>query len=148
MLGPPPISTLFPTTPFFRSRGSTAYGSADASDANETAAVSLAARGMSPRITLASRAIGERTPADAASAASRAVSSPRSEEQTPELQSQSNLVCRLLLEKKKENHRHQESLRIWVIQHMELTRERNAVEIWTGTCPGLAVTRFQNSRRT
>src|SRR2546427_2198106 len=28
---------------------------------------------------------------------------PRSEEHTPELQSQSNLVCRLLLEKKKKN---------------------------------------------
>src|SRR2546430_14874861 len=31
----------------------------------------------------------------------------RSEEHTSELQSQSNLVCRLLLEKKKESHRHQ-----------------------------------------
>src|SRR2546427_8437012 len=30
----------------------------------------------------------------------------RSEEHTSELQSQSNLVCRLLLEKKKHNHRH------------------------------------------
>src|SRR2546430_7738773 len=29
---------------------------------------------------------------------------PRSEEHTSELQSQSNLVCRLLLEKKKKNH--------------------------------------------
>src|SRR2546430_3221207 len=32
--------------------------------------------------------------------------STRSEEHTSELQSQSNLVCRLLLEKKKKNHRH------------------------------------------
>src|SRR5688572_32144645 len=32
------------------------------------------------------------------------VSAPRSEEHTSELQSQSNLVCRLLLEKKKENN--------------------------------------------
>src|SRR2546430_15330138 len=31
--------------------------------------------------------------------------SPRSEEHTSELQSQSNLVCRLLLEKKKKKHR-------------------------------------------
>src|SRR6266478_7411675 len=31
----------------------------------------------------------------------------RSEEHTSELQSQSNLVCRLLLEKKKENRRHE-----------------------------------------
>src|SRR2546427_1790516 len=33
----------------------------------------------------------------------------RSEEHTSELQSQSNLVCRLLLEKKKKNNTHQES---------------------------------------
>src|SRR2546430_3231228 len=33
------------------------------------------------------------------------VASGRSEEHTSELQSQSNLVCRLLLEKKKKNHR-------------------------------------------
>src|SRR2546430_5061602 len=31
---------------------------------------------------------------------------PRSEEHTSELQSQSNLVCRLLLEKKKKNYHH------------------------------------------
>src|SRR2546430_9619205 len=34
----------------------------------------------------------------------------RSEEHTSELQSQSNLVCRLLLEKKKKNSRHKHSL--------------------------------------
>src|SRR2546430_10933873 len=33
----------------------------------------------------------------------------RSEEHTSELQSQSNLVCRLLLEKKKKNHTHKEN---------------------------------------
>src|SRR2546430_7322935 len=33
----------------------------------------------------------------------------RSEEHTSELQSQSNLVCRLLLEKKKTKHKHQQS---------------------------------------
>src|SRR6266511_5802945 len=31
---------------------------------------------------------------------------PRSEEHTSELQSRENLVCRLLLEKKKKNHKH------------------------------------------
>src|SRR2546430_11841529 len=36
-------------------------------------------------------------------------SSPRSEEHTSELQSQSNLVCRLLLEKKKNNRNHTHS---------------------------------------
>src|SRR2546430_7094248 len=34
----------------------------------------------------------------------RAADTPRSEEHTSELQSQSNLVCRLLLEKKKRQH--------------------------------------------
>src|SRR2546430_13649446 len=38
------------------------------------------------------------------------VESRRSEEHTSELQSQSNLVCRLLLEKKKKNTRHDLSL--------------------------------------
>src|SRR2546430_8606284 len=36
----------------------------------------------------------------------------RSEEHTSELQSQSNLVCRLLLEKKKQNSTHELSLRL------------------------------------
>src|SRR2546430_3974984 len=39
--------------------------------------------------------------------ATSARSAPRSEEHTSELQSQSNLVCRLLLEKKKKNHTNQ-----------------------------------------
>src|SRR2546430_6696352 len=42
------------------------------------------------------------TPITTTNAAS--VSGTRSEEHTSELQSQSNLVCRLLLEKKKQNH--------------------------------------------
>src|SRR5688572_32734379 len=46
----------------------------------------------------ARRACGFRSPA-----ASSHPASPRSEEHTSELQSQSNLVCRLLLEKKKKN---------------------------------------------
>src|SRR2546430_6002862 len=47
------------------------------------------------------------SPLDAASAvlAHRAQAADRSEEHTSELQSQSNLVCRLLLEKKKERRR-------------------------------------------
>src|SRR5688572_32417492 len=36
----------------------------------------------------------------------------RSEEHTSELQSQSNLVCRLLLEKKKKNKKHQNTCKI------------------------------------
>src|SRR5256886_6501213 len=48
--------------------------------------------------------------ATAGAAARAAPNAPRSEEHTSELQSQSNLVCRLLLEKKK-NHTHQHSTR-------------------------------------
>src|SRR5688572_31660827 len=48
------------------------------------------------RIGRSSLRSGHRSPRD-----SRATSAPRSEEHTSELQSQSNLVCRLLLEKKK-----------------------------------------------
>src|SRR2546430_12333020 len=49
---------------------------------------------------------------------------PRSEEHTSELQSQSNLVCRLLLEKKKLSHHH---LRRTPICSLPLHRSRSAV---------------------
>src|SRR2546430_12369881 len=45
----------------------------------------------------------------------------RSEEHTSELQSQSNLVCRLLLEKKKTNRLHLESV-VSVVIHSQLLR--------------------------
>src|SRR5438270_7581550 len=47
------------------------------------------------------------TPASSGSSWTSATMIPRSEEHTSELQSQSNLVCRLLLEKKKKNNRSQ-----------------------------------------
>src|SRR2546430_8438096 len=46
----------------------------------------------------------ERTARQSGCGKMRGRASPRSEEHTSELQSQSNLVCRLLLEKKKKNH--------------------------------------------
>src|SRR5438270_9612694 len=72
MLRRPPRSTLFPYTTLFRSVSQRSCAGG--------------------RATLSSR-----------HAISRSVASPssRSEEHTSELQSQSNLVCRLLLEKKK-----------------------------------------------
>src|SRR5688572_32254545 len=73
MLRRPPRSTLFPYTTLFRS-------------AVEVVGVAL---GSGQRLTTAGRAAGE------------VRESRRSEEHTSELQSQSNLVCRLLLEKKK-----------------------------------------------
>src|SRR2546427_5297630 len=73
MIRRPPRSTLFPYTTLFRSP--VVDGRAD------------------PALLPA------RAPEDGAG--SRGADQPRSEEHTSELQSQSNLVCRLLLEKKK-----------------------------------------------
>src|SRR2546427_2516453 len=77
MIRRPPRSTLFPYTTLFRSHGA-----------------DLRRRARFPK----SRHV-ERQPERRA--ALRDDPYPRSEEHTSELQSQSNLVCRLLLEKKK-----------------------------------------------
>src|SRR5688572_31959834 len=88
MIRPPPRSTLFPYTTLFRSEP--------------------ALQGP-PALISASRRTGLPVPGiDRRVAARRPFSflalrnARRSEEHTSELQSQSNLVCRLLLEKKKE----------------------------------------------
>src|SRR5256886_10796080 len=96
MIRRPPRSTLFPYTTLFRS-----------------ASKWVTARSMCPRRRWISAArrwhwrscwFSSRIAPISASAASRAPSAARrSEEHTSELQSQSNLVCRLLLEKKKNN---------------------------------------------
>src|SRR2546430_10446033 len=81
MIRRPPRSTLFPYTTLFRSKfreGSVSeIRSADVHDVHVRSADQLLGRG------------------------SRMIDHQRSEEHTSELQSQSNLVCRLLLEKKK-----------------------------------------------
>src|SRR2546430_10139278 len=87
MIRRPPRSTLFPYTTLFRSAN--------------------LRRGKGPMIFRGRR--GEPTSLidyDRARAAGADVNSEnvRSEEHTSELQSQSNLVCRLLLEKKKKNN--------------------------------------------
>src|SRR2546430_16823602 len=76
MIRRPPRSTLFPYTTLFRSGGGSAEGGA----------VDRHVRGF--QAAYARRGIELEL---------------RSEEHTSELQSQSNLVCRLLLEKKKKN---------------------------------------------
>src|SRR2546427_4532374 len=76
MIRRPPRSTLFPYTTLFRSKPGGRSGRVRAPSRLETL-------GPSSR-----SALGRPSPA-------------RSEEHTSELQSQSNLVCRLLLEKKK-----------------------------------------------
>src|SRR3989475_3951269 len=92
MIRRPPRSTLFPYTTLFRSLGaSTTFIGAVGSDSN---AKLLRDRyreyGVRARLFVdPSRPTG---------------STMRSEEHTSELQSQSNLVCRLLLEKKKKDH--------------------------------------------
>src|SRR5256886_5617384 len=82
MIRRPPRSTLFPYTTLFRSLG--VLGGARAVAALQAG--------------LASRTFALRRQA--------AIALARSEEHTSELQSQSNLVCRLLLEKKKTRHCH------------------------------------------
>src|SRR5688572_33209153 len=78
MIRRPPRSTLFPYTTLFRSR----RGAASRTWRRRGRAGTMRLTGMQQTAT-------RRT---------------RSEEHTSELQSQSNLVCRLLLEKKKKNH--------------------------------------------
>src|SRR2546430_7789043 len=90
MIRRPPRSTLFPYTTLFRSHGAqqaqmifaeTLVGVADGSD--------HAPLQVASSLHVVQHVAGRRD---------------RSEEHTSELQSQSNLVCRLLLEKKKVTH--------------------------------------------
>src|SRR5690606_40568477 len=91
-LPPPPSSTLFPYTTLFRSDllghldGDLAVGRDDAAEgAHRVAGVRLAVRLGHVRADRDATGVGVL----------------RSEEHTSELQSRENLVCRLLLEKKK-----------------------------------------------
>src|SRR5260370_21895884 len=78
MIRRPPRSTLFPYTTLFRSRRNAGRGICRH---GPTQRLSRLCRGCRPRL--------------------------RSEEHTSELQSHLNLVCRLLLEKKKQDHRNE-----------------------------------------
>src|SRR5688572_32295701 len=95
----PPRSTLFPYTTLFRSQ------SAEKSATTNKAAISNNV--MTPRLNNLVRFCfrsGSSQPRWISSCSRGSSRSVRSEEHTSELQSQSNLVCRLLLEKKKEEH--------------------------------------------
>src|SRR2546427_9034929 len=87
MIRRPPRSTLFPYTTLFRSRPPPASGTEPGGGCG--------------------RGWGQGGPRADHTSLSRTCLSrgPRSEEHTSELQSQSNIVCRLLLEKKKEYRR-------------------------------------------
>src|SRR2546430_5242865 len=96
MIRRPPRSTLFPYTTLFRSQA----GEMSDLTPRQTQILRLIQRfisdtGMPPTRAEIAHELGFRS----ANAAEE-----RSEEHTSELQSQSNLVCRLLLEKKKPPH--------------------------------------------
>src|SRR2546430_8274624 len=83
MIRRPPRSTLFPYTTLFRSQGDNQRASQRAQDAAQKAKTAR------NKLSQLKKKLSE--------------NQKRSEEHTSELQSQSNLVCRLLLEKKKKN---------------------------------------------
>src|SRR5207237_3140802 len=99
-LRPPPRPTLFPYTTLFRSRrlASSAGIAARAEPARSRSAPTAARLASSPATRSRADASVEAASADPMR---RSSSSCRSEEHTSELQSHLNLVCRLLLEKKK-----------------------------------------------
>src|SRR5256885_6494789 len=88
MIRRPPRSTLFPYTTLFRSLGTTSAG-----HRRRPGACRCHAAGASP------------VPAALRTRPERGLQLERSEEHTSELQSPCNLVCRLLLEKKKKNNK-------------------------------------------
>src|SRR2546427_7590366 len=90
MIRRPPRSTLFPYTTLFRSR---------VADPGEAGRPSRS-RGLSTPRGVREVPCGVRSSVTRAKQHDNAA---RSEEHTSELQSQSNLVCRLLLEKKKKH---------------------------------------------
>src|SRR5438034_3749433 len=95
MIRLPPRSTLFPYTTLFRS----------------------------PALESASRTQGIQRGHVVAVAARRGHAGFRSEEHTSELQSHSDLVCRLLLEKKKKNNK--TALEREAVENERRTRSRN-----------------------
>src|SRR5256885_10553216 len=98
MIRRPPRSTLFPYTTLFRSlHGVRGAAGARAGDHRYTPA-QLRARALRQ---LAQLRVAQRRRLAGCAADDDAVGAVRSEEHTSELQSPCNLVCRLLLEKKK-----------------------------------------------
>src|SRR2546427_1747540 len=94
MIRRPPRSTLFPYTTLFRS-GLDQLDGARVIEVANTVVHGVGAGRMGQLVdhAIVGKGIGQ----------GRDAAQPRSEEHTSELQSQSNLVCRLLLEKKKKN---------------------------------------------
>src|SRR5256886_5630954 len=114
MIRPPRSSPLFPYPPLFRSRAGAIRTDVDDDDvaALMTGCVHAESRRARPG-RMADLAL------DALRAAPSGAALVRSEEHTSELQSQSNLVCRLLLEKKKQHRKHTQRLRHILDQHLQ-----------------------------
>src|SRR5690242_21439318 len=98
MIRPPPRSTLFPYTTLFRSCSSP--GPSRVTTSVAAAAPSCWARAIVTAPRRRCRRLRSGTVCDQSRA--------RSEEHTSELQSHVNLVCRLLLEKKKKKYKKQD----------------------------------------
>src|SRR2546430_8156852 len=98
MIRRPPRSTLFPYTTLFRSQRGAKGKAINSSQCHKKFIFSAALRFYRRQTPRCNRAV---TKSPDHARALRASVSERSEEHTSELQSQSNLVCRLLLEKKK-----------------------------------------------
>src|SRR2546426_9281405 len=98
MIRRPPRSTLFPYTTLFRSRSERylpRLGAPDTLTVSRSWVDAILAAGVVPASYVPEASVG-RTDLEEFTGA-------RSEEHTSELQSPCNLVCRLLLEKKKKN---------------------------------------------
>src|SRR5260221_6873298 len=103
MIRRPPRSTLFPYTTLFRSRDGNAVR-------DQKVRAERIAETPSGEINLIECAFHTRTEfQEVTNVLGRSLSDSRSEEHTSELQSHSDLVCRLLLEKKKKEPEMQES---------------------------------------
>src|SRR2546430_3457226 len=98
MIRRPPISTLFPYTTLFRSGLVGGWRPTD--DCDDGWAVAMALADPALDVQLVATVLGNSNVGPEQAAADKL----RSEEHTSELQSQSNLVCRLLLEKNKPHH--------------------------------------------
>src|SRR5256884_2180729 len=96
MIRRPPRSTLFPYTTLFRSSRS-----GPLSPPNSKRAAPVSIKSFPPRSTISSAAVCAHR-LRSVSAGEQIKRAARSEEHTSELQSRLHLVCRLLLEKKKQ----------------------------------------------
>src|SRR2546430_11858061 len=100
MIRRPPRSTLFPYTTLFRSKESTCCSRTSSERLGSTAPLPVTTiPNCLPASTWGATKVGSGDSWGTSTAAGEGGGA-RSEEHTSELQSQSNLVCRLLLEKK------------------------------------------------